>query len=156
MLLLSMTTVALTPNVSGERLDASGVLVEGYRYDAYGRQTRKHYPLTAFLPATPATMDAGYEGYLGIEHHTGRNEYAEVAALPRVALTMSRASASTSRSDRSRSRTWMRETPARAARAARSGLNPEGLRYAASGCGSTQTSQVSSTWQASRACGSPD
>ena len=25
-------------------------------------------------------MDAGYEGYLGVEHHTGRNEYAEVAA----------------------------------------------------------------------------
>ncbi|WP_241825179.1 glycoside hydrolase family 18 protein [Micromonospora sp. CB01531] len=30
--------------------------------DAYGRQTRKHYELTAFLPANPAAMDAGYEG----------------------------------------------------------------------------------------------
>ncbi|TYB40341.1 glycoside hydrolase family 18 protein [Micromonospora sp. AP08] len=30
--------------------------------DAYGRQTRKHYALTAFLPANPAAMDAGYEG----------------------------------------------------------------------------------------------
>jgi len=24
--------------------------------------------------------DSGYKGYLGVEHHTGRNEYAEVAA----------------------------------------------------------------------------
>lgn len=30
--------------------------------DAYGRQTRRHHPLTAFLPANPAAMDAGYEG----------------------------------------------------------------------------------------------
>ncbi|MGC4857256.1 glycoside hydrolase family 18 protein [Micromonospora sp. DT4] len=30
--------------------------------DAYGRTTRSHHPLTAFLPANPATMDAGYEG----------------------------------------------------------------------------------------------
>ncbi|MFE9955213.1 glycoside hydrolase family 18 protein [Micromonospora sp. NPDC005299] len=30
--------------------------------DAYSRQTRRHYALTAFLPANPATMDAGYEG----------------------------------------------------------------------------------------------
>ncbi|MEU5725842.1 glycoside hydrolase family 18 protein [Micromonospora sp. NPDC047738] len=30
--------------------------------DAYGRQTRKHYELTAFLPANPVAMDAGYEG----------------------------------------------------------------------------------------------
>ncbi|MFG3299575.1 glycoside hydrolase family 18 protein [Micromonospora chersina] len=30
--------------------------------DAYGRQARKHYTLTAFLPANPAAMDAGYEG----------------------------------------------------------------------------------------------
>ncbi|MEU1588302.1 glycoside hydrolase family 18 protein [Micromonospora sp. NPDC005710] len=30
--------------------------------DAYGRTTRKHHPLTAFLPASPTTMDAGYEG----------------------------------------------------------------------------------------------
>ncbi|MDG4757468.1 glycoside hydrolase family 18 protein [Micromonospora sp. WMMD710] len=30
--------------------------------DAYGRTTRTHHPLTAFLPANPATMDAGYEG----------------------------------------------------------------------------------------------
>jgi chitinase len=30
--------------------------------DTYGRQTREHYALTAFLPANPATMDAGYEG----------------------------------------------------------------------------------------------
>jgi chitinase len=30
--------------------------------DAYGKQTGKHYELTAFLPANPATMDAGYEG----------------------------------------------------------------------------------------------
>ena len=30
--------------------------------DEYGRTTRKHYPLTAFLPANPAAMDAGYEG----------------------------------------------------------------------------------------------
>ncbi|MEU7588695.1 glycoside hydrolase family 18 protein [Micromonospora sp. NPDC049230] len=30
--------------------------------DAYGRTPRAHHPLTAFLPANPATMDAGYEG----------------------------------------------------------------------------------------------
>ncbi|MFR9778048.1 glycoside hydrolase family 18 protein [Micromonospora sp. MS34] len=30
--------------------------------DAYGRKARKHYALTAFLPANPAAMDAGYEG----------------------------------------------------------------------------------------------
>ncbi|MFC0508966.1 glycoside hydrolase family 18 protein [Micromonospora costi] len=30
--------------------------------DAYGRTTRTHYALTAFLPANPAAMDAGYEG----------------------------------------------------------------------------------------------
>ncbi|MEV4754113.1 glycoside hydrolase family 18 protein [Micromonospora sp. NPDC049559] len=30
--------------------------------DAYGRQARRHYELTAFLPANPAAMDAGYEG----------------------------------------------------------------------------------------------
>ncbi|MET8234232.1 glycoside hydrolase family 18 protein [Micromonospora sp. NPDC005298] len=30
--------------------------------DAYGRTTRTHHPLTAFLPANPAAMDAGYEG----------------------------------------------------------------------------------------------
>ncbi|WP_422735305.1 glycoside hydrolase family 18 protein [Micromonospora sp. WMMD729] len=30
--------------------------------DAYGRTTRAHHPLTAFLPANPAAMDAGYEG----------------------------------------------------------------------------------------------
>ncbi|WP_433534095.1 glycoside hydrolase family 18 protein [Micromonospora sp. CA-249363] len=30
--------------------------------DAYGRTTRSHHPLTAFLPANPAAMDAGYEG----------------------------------------------------------------------------------------------
>jgi chitinase len=30
--------------------------------DAYGRQTRKHYELSAFLPANPAAMDAGFEG----------------------------------------------------------------------------------------------
>ncbi|MET7863156.1 glycoside hydrolase family 18 protein [Micromonospora taraxaci] len=30
--------------------------------DAHGRTTRTHQPLTAFLPASPATMDAGYEG----------------------------------------------------------------------------------------------
>ncbi|MCZ7374969.1 glycoside hydrolase family 18 protein [Micromonospora sp. WMMC250] len=30
--------------------------------DAHGRTTRTHHPLTAFLPANPATMDAGYEG----------------------------------------------------------------------------------------------
>lgn len=30
--------------------------------DAYGRQAGEHYELTAFLPANPATMDAGYEG----------------------------------------------------------------------------------------------
>jgi chitinase len=29
--------------------------------DAYGRTTRKHYELTAFLPANPAAMDAGFE-----------------------------------------------------------------------------------------------
>ncbi|SCG64558.1 chitinase [Micromonospora echinaurantiaca] len=33
-----------------------------WQLDAYGRQTRKHYQLTAFLPANPAAMDAGYEG----------------------------------------------------------------------------------------------
>jgi chitinase len=30
--------------------------------DAYGRTTREHYDLTAFLPAAPATIDAGFEG----------------------------------------------------------------------------------------------
>ncbi|MEH1163775.1 glycoside hydrolase family 18 protein [Micromonospora sp. CPCC 205539] len=30
--------------------------------DAYGRTTRTHHPLTAFLPANPAAMDAGFEG----------------------------------------------------------------------------------------------
>ncbi|MFF0719906.1 glycoside hydrolase family 18 protein [Verrucosispora sp. NA02020] len=30
--------------------------------DAHGRTTRTHYPLTAFLPANPAAMDAGFEG----------------------------------------------------------------------------------------------
>jgi len=30
--------------------------------DAYGSTTRKHYELTAFLPANPTNMDAGYEG----------------------------------------------------------------------------------------------
>ncbi|GAB3932315.1 glycoside hydrolase family 18 protein [Micromonospora vulcania] len=30
--------------------------------DAYGRTTREHHPLTAFLPAAPAAMDAGFEG----------------------------------------------------------------------------------------------
>ncbi|MDG4839915.1 glycoside hydrolase family 18 protein [Micromonospora sp. WMMD967] len=30
--------------------------------DAHGRKSRTHHPLTAFLPANPATMDAGYEG----------------------------------------------------------------------------------------------
>ncbi|MGW2627403.1 glycoside hydrolase family 18 protein [Micromonospora taraxaci] len=30
--------------------------------DAHGRTIRAHHPLTAFLPASPATMDAGYEG----------------------------------------------------------------------------------------------
>ena len=29
--------------------------------DAYGRQVRKHYQLTAFLPANPAKIDAGFE-----------------------------------------------------------------------------------------------
>jgi chitinase len=29
--------------------------------DAYGRQTHKHYSLTAFLPADPAQLDNGYE-----------------------------------------------------------------------------------------------
>ncbi|HEU4422208.1 MAG TPA: glycoside hydrolase family 18 protein [Pilimelia sp.] len=29
--------------------------------DAYGRTTRKHYELTAFLPANPAAIDAGFE-----------------------------------------------------------------------------------------------
>jgi chitinase len=29
--------------------------------DALGRQTRKHYDLTAFLPAAPAKIDAGFE-----------------------------------------------------------------------------------------------
>jgi len=29
--------------------------------DAYGRTTRKHYDLTAFLPAAPAKIDAGFE-----------------------------------------------------------------------------------------------
>jgi chitinase len=29
--------------------------------DAYGRQVRKHYLLTAFLPANPAAIDAGFE-----------------------------------------------------------------------------------------------
>jgi chitinase len=30
--------------------------------DAYGRKVRKHYELSAFLPAAPAKMDAGFEG----------------------------------------------------------------------------------------------
>jgi chitinase len=30
--------------------------------DAYGRSERRHFELTAFLPANPAFMDAGYEG----------------------------------------------------------------------------------------------
>jgi chitinase len=29
--------------------------------DAYGRQTRRHYLLTAFLPAAPSKIDAGFE-----------------------------------------------------------------------------------------------
>jgi chitinase len=29
--------------------------------DAYGRQTRKHYVLSAFLPANPTAIDAGFE-----------------------------------------------------------------------------------------------
>ncbi|GAA4708259.1 glycoside hydrolase family 18 protein [Phytohabitans rumicis] len=29
--------------------------------DAFGRSSRKHYQLTAFLPAAPATIDAGFE-----------------------------------------------------------------------------------------------
>ncbi len=29
--------------------------------DRYGKQTRKHYELTAFLPAAPAKIDAGFE-----------------------------------------------------------------------------------------------
>jgi chitinase len=36
--------------------------------DAYGRQTGEHYELTAFLPANPATMDAGYEGKKIFQH----------------------------------------------------------------------------------------
>lgn len=30
--------------------------------DAYGRQTRRHYELSAFLPAAPAKISAGFEG----------------------------------------------------------------------------------------------
>ncbi|WP_326556566.1 glycoside hydrolase family 18 protein [Micromonospora sp. NBC_01796] len=30
--------------------------------DAYGKKQREHYELTAFLPAAPATIDAGFEG----------------------------------------------------------------------------------------------
>jgi chitinase len=30
--------------------------------DAHGRKVRKHYELSAFLPAAPAKMDAGFEG----------------------------------------------------------------------------------------------
>jgi chitinase len=29
--------------------------------DAYGRSTRRHYSMTAFLPASPAKVDSGYE-----------------------------------------------------------------------------------------------
>jgi chitinase len=38
-------------------------LVEEFRrqLDAYGQTTRKHYELTAFLPANPRAMDAGFE-----------------------------------------------------------------------------------------------
>src|SRR5262249_13319555 len=38
-------------------------LVEEFRkqLDAYGQQTSKHYLLTAFLPAAPAKIDAGFE-----------------------------------------------------------------------------------------------
>ena len=31
--------------------------------DAYGRKTGRHYQLTAFLPADPGQMDAGYQGH---------------------------------------------------------------------------------------------
>ncbi|MFI6757994.1 glycoside hydrolase family 18 protein [Micromonospora sp. NPDC050417] len=30
--------------------------------DAYGKKKREHYELTAFLPAAPSTIDAGFEG----------------------------------------------------------------------------------------------
>ncbi|NJP34321.1 glycoside hydrolase family 18 protein [Micromonospora thermarum] len=46
-----------------DRENFTALLAEFRRQlDAYGRQTRRHYQLTAFLPANPAAMDAGYEG----------------------------------------------------------------------------------------------
>lgn len=39
------------------------LLVQEFRrqLDAYGKQTRKHYELSAFLPAAPAKIEAGFE-----------------------------------------------------------------------------------------------
>jgi chitinase len=36
--------------------------------DAYGRTTRKHYQLTAFVPANPAAIDAGFEVRAALRH----------------------------------------------------------------------------------------
>jgi chitinase len=36
--------------------------------DAYGRERGRRYQLTAFLPADPATMDAGYQGHRIFRH----------------------------------------------------------------------------------------
>jgi chitinase len=36
--------------------------------DAHGRRSGRHYQLTAFLPADPAAMDAGYQGHRIFRH----------------------------------------------------------------------------------------
>jgi chitinase len=46
-----------------DRQNFTALLAEFRRQlDAYGRETGERYELTAFLPADPATMDAGFEG----------------------------------------------------------------------------------------------
>jgi sugar phosphate isomerase/epimerase len=34
---------------------------------------------TRLEPAMKLLLDAGYQGYWGVEHHSAKNEYAEVA-----------------------------------------------------------------------------
>ena len=46
-----------------DRKNFTALLAEFRRQlDTYGKQTGEHYELTAFLPANPAAMDAGFEG----------------------------------------------------------------------------------------------
>jgi chitinase len=46
-----------------DRQNFTALLAEFRRQlDAYGRSVGRHFALTAFLPANPATMDAGFEG----------------------------------------------------------------------------------------------